>query len=570
MERFWMQPGSGNRGERGTSTTASADGSVRVTVLGCSKAHNCAAVCLEHHLRDAAIPPHHQMPDIGYVTEDLRTGLTHVFASPIGKRQIFWSAAGGILKLASEPAGLSAAESSRELAPEVVYQYVYFHCLPGPLSAFAGVSKLDNGHSLVWNGREAAVTRYWRPVFASSPGFTLREAEARLKSILQSAVGRSLQSGDRCGAFLSGGLDSSTVAGFAAHQQPAIPTITMGFDAEGFDETEYARIASKHFGTRPLEYYVTPDDVARSLPDIAAAFPEPFGNSSAAAAYHCARIAKDHGIDTLLAGDGGDELFGGNDRYAVQLVFERYARVPGALRALLEPAVDAAARITRRFPIGKAQSYIQQAKVALPDRMETYNFLNRISPTTVFSKDVLDAVSVDAPLQLMRDEYAAPENADAIARILFLEWKFTLHHNDLVKVNTMCDLAGVRVAYPMLDPELVDFSLQIPSDWKVRGSNLRWFYKKALGDFLPHQIINKTKHGFGLPFGAWMRTHEGLRRISEDALQSLAKRRHFRQEFLKQAQRLHRDGHASYYGELVWILVVLELWLQRHMPRSGL
>ena len=101
---------------------------------------------------------------------------------------------------------------------------------------------------------------------------------------------------------------------------------------------EYARIASRHFGTTPLEYYVTPDDVLATLPMIAAAFPEPFGNSSAAAAYHCARIAREHGIELLLAGDGGDELFGGNERYAKQLVFERYGRVPAALRTgLLEP-----------------------------------------------------------------------------------------------------------------------------------------------------------------------------------------------------------------------------------------
>jgi asparagine synthase (glutamine-hydrolysing) len=122
----------------------------------------------------------------------------------------------------------------------------------------------------------------------------------------------------------------------------------------------------------------------------------------------------------------------------------------------------------------------------------------------------------------------------------------------------------------MLDPSVVDFSLRVPGDWKVRHGELRWFYKRAMAGFLPREIIEKTKHGFGLPFGVWTRSHAGLRAISEDALQSLSRRGYFRPEFLSEALRLHREGHASYYGELVWILMALELWLQAHAPRAGL
>jgi asparagine synthase (glutamine-hydrolysing) len=344
----------------------------------------------------------------------------------------------------------------------------------------------------------------------------------------------------------------------------------MGFDAAGYDEMEFARIASRHFKTMPLEYYVTPDDVLSTLPEIAAAFPEPFGNSSAAAVYHCARIAREHGIDLLLAGDGGDELFGGNERYAKQLVFERYSRVPRPVRsALLEPLVNAAGRVTRAFPIGKAVSYIEQANVPLPDRLQTYNFLHRHGPSEVFAHEFLEQMDASRPLRLLRDEYGLPDTRDAVNRMLFVDWKFTLHDNDLVKVNAMCQLAGVEVAYPMLDQSIVDFSLRLPASWKVRNGQLRWFYKRAMRDFLPRQIVTKTKHGFGLPFGVWTRTHEGLRRLSEDALGSLAERGYFRPKFLREALRLHRDGHASYYGELVWILMVLELWLQAHSRASS-
>jgi asparagine synthase (glutamine-hydrolysing) len=168
----------------------------------------------------------------------------------------------------------------------------------------------------------------------------------------------------------------------------------------------------------------------------------------------------------------------------------------------------------------------------------------------------------------LQQEYATPQADSPIDRMLFMDWKFTLHDNDLVKVNTMCSLAGVDVAYPMLDPALVDFSMRLPPRWKVRDGELRWFYKRAMRGFLPDEILGKTKHGFGLPFGVWMRTHEGLRALARDSLESLAGRGYFRPEFLREALRLHREGHASFYGELVWILTVLELWLQRNAPAA--
>jgi asparagine synthase (glutamine-hydrolysing) len=122
----------------------------------------------------------------------------------------------------------------------------------------------------------------------------------------------------------------------------------------------------------------------------------------------------------------------------------------------------------------------------------------------------------------------------------------------------------------MLDAAVVDFSMRLPGDWKVRDGELRWFFKRAMTGFLPREIIHKTKHGFGLPFGVWTRTHQGLGRLAADCLESLARRGYFRSEFIREALRMHREGHAGYYGELVWILMVLELWLQRHMPKAAL
>lgn len=508
----------------------------------------------------------------GAVIVDHRSGEAVIRSACIGQRHIYWACTDHNLAVASAPSdAIAAAGLQAAIRPGAIYDYVYFHCIPGPACIFEGINKLPGGHQLSWNGAKTSVTRYWRPRFDSTPRLTEEAAAGELRSLLTVAVGECLASEGAAGAFLSGGLDSSTVAGLAAGMRPGIPTVTMGFDAAGYDEMQYARIAARHFGTTPLEYYVTPDDVAATLPAIAAAYPEPFGNSSAAAVYHCARIAREHGLLRLLAGDGGDELFGGNERYAKQLVFERYQSVPDALRrGLIEPAIGAAAKMTRAFPVGKAISYIQQANVPLPDRLQTYNFLHRHDPAEVFAPELLERIDIDKPMRGLRDEYQAPETDSPVNRMLFLDWKYTLHDNDLVKVGHACRLGGVDVAFPMLDPALLEFSLKIPHDWKVRGSELRWFYKRAMADFLPREIIRKTKHGFGLPFGAWTRTHAGLAGVATDALESLGHRGYFKREFLHKALQMHRDAHASYYGELVWILTVLELWLKQHLPAARL
>jgi asparagine synthase (glutamine-hydrolysing) len=572
MQHFHLDIGGSAPESAGVSTATSPDGSVTAAILASTAQAQGAASLVASYLDAGRRAQPRPLGGVGYVIIDRQRCSTWVVAAPIGLRQIYWSIRGEQLRLASHPARLVASTPERRNAgPDALFQYVYFHCLPGPASIFSEVARLDGGAVLTWDGQQAQVARYWTPTFDSSARMTEAEATASLHRLLEGATRECVGTTTRFGAFLSGGLDSSTVSGYAARVQPGVPTISMGFDAQGYDEIEYARIASRHFGTRALEYYVTADDVAATLPEIAAAFAEPFGNSSAAAVYHCARIAREHGLELLLAGDGGDELFGGNERYAKQLVFERYGQIPAPLRkGLLDPAIGAAARITRGFPIGKAHSYIEQANVPLPDRLQSYNFLHRHDPADVFAPELLARVERSVPLQSLRAEYAAPKTASAVDRMLFLDWKFTLHDNDLIKVNTVCDLAGVRVAYPMLDQSLIDFSLRLPGDWKVRDGQLRWFYKRAMAGFLPSEILQKTKHGFGLPFGVWTRTHAGLQRMSVECLQSLGARGYFRNEFLRDVQRMHAEGHAAYYGELVWILMVLELWLQRHMPNARL
>lgn len=448
-----------------------------------------------------------------------------------------------------------------------LFNYVYFHMVPSPGTVYQAQRKLPAAHYLDYRDGRATVAGYWQPAFEEPDGVSTAALADELQTLILDAVNRSSDT-DSVGAFLSGGLDSSTVAGMLARLRAgAARTYSIGFAVDGYDEMAYARIAARHFDTRQHEYYVTPEDVADAVPLIARSYDEPFGNSSAVPAYYCARLAAADGVTRLLAGDGGDELFAGNERYARQFLFEHYRRLPRTVRAgLLEPAL-------RRLPGGlplvrKSLSYVNQANVPLPDRLESYNFLHRHAPGEMFDADFLAAVDLEQPLRVLRELYHRPSQGSPLNRMMYLDWQRTLADNDLRKVNRMCALAGVDVVYPLLDDALVEFSCRVPSALKLKGRQLRHFYKRAMDGFLPEAIIKKSKHGFGLPFGIWMREHRPLQELAYDSLLALKNRAYLRPAFIDRAMELHRSGHASYYGELVWVLMMLELWLEQH-DRQG-
>jgi len=305
------------------------------------------------------------------------------------------------------------------------------------------------------------------------------------------------------------------------------------------------------------------------LPLVASSYLEPFGNSSALPAYFCARLASRQGIAALLAGDGGDEIFAGNERYGKQRAFSPYLSIPSSLReGIINPLVN---RLPDGFPVAsKAKNYLRQANTPLPDRLQAYNFLHQFPAKSLFRKDVLESVNKEEPLNIQRKIYNTPEGSSPLNRLLYLDWQFTLADNDLRKVSHMCALAGTKVHYPMLDDELVEFSCQIPSRWKLKNSpfntnqGLRSFYKYALKGWLPNATINKSKQGFGLPFGVWLSTHKPLREMAYEALDRIKQREIFHNAFIDRCVKLHREGHAAYYGELIWLLMVLEFWLERH------
>jgi asparagine synthase (glutamine-hydrolysing) len=387
---------------------------------------------------------------------------------------------------------------------------------------------------------------------------------AALRDSINHAVARRMPARDPA-CFLSGGLDSSTVTGYCAKQRPEdTVAYTIGFEADGYDEMEFARTAAAHFGVRHESYYVTPDDVISALPSIIDEFDAPFGNASAIPTYYCAKLAASRGHSLIMAGDGGDELFGGNARYSKQLIFEHYWRLPAALRkGLLEPLLAHSPLGRLGGPFAKVASYVRQASVPLPDRLMTYNLLNFVKPETFLHPDVLAGIDFAAPSRVLQEMYDAPAGTDTLNRLLKLDWRITLADSDLPKVSRMCALAGIGVAYPMLDEGVVDVSLRLPPSAKVTSSELRPLYRRAFADFLPQATLTKSKQGFGLPFGVWLHEQAKLREFADAEFAALEKAGvlgpGFRDGFLSERVK----EHPAYFGTLAWILLALALWLRR-------
>jgi asparagine synthase (glutamine-hydrolysing) len=525
-----------------------------------------AALLLEGYLRRGPAASDDAPAFCCFAIADEDNGRLVLGVDRLGVEQLFYGRRGKGLAFATSALVLARLLGNPPLSREGLFDYLYSHVVTSPTTIFDGIVRLAPGERIVWHDGNIARSRYWLPRYEESVRAPFSALRDEFIAVLRAATEDAIV-GARPGAFLSGGTDSSTIAGMIGQcSGRAASTYSIGFEAEGYDEMAFARITAKHFGTDHHEYYVTPDDVVAAVPELARIHDQPLGNASAVPAYYCARLAAADGVQRMIAGDGGDELFGGNARYATQYVFSLYESIPRPLRArMVEPLARA---IPASLPgLRKLRSYVEQACVAMPERTETYNLLQRFGVTEVFPQDFLAGVDVTQPMRARAAEYFNPTAQSLINRQLAMDLKFTLADNDLPKVVRSCELAGLPVAFPMLDPRVVDFSLRLPPDLKLRGPRLRYFFKQALRGFLPEATVRKSKHGFGLPFGPWAVRHARLRELAFDSIADLGDRGIFNRSWLATLPPRLVE-HPAYYGTMVWVLMMLEQWLKQHAPAA--
>jgi asparagine synthase (glutamine-hydrolysing) len=502
---------------------------------------------------------------------DAPRGRALLAIDPLGIERMAYAQAGEGLVFSTSAEAVARFPAMRApVNKQAVFNYLLQHMVAAPETIFAGVAKLRAGTCATFERGRLEVRQYWRPQFEEGRGESFESLRSQLMSSLRTAVA-SCAPDDRTGAFLSGGLDSSSVAGVLSEVGPRpTRTFSIGFGYEKYDELPYARIANARFGCQGTEYTVSGSDIAATFPLIAREFDEPFGNSSALPVYYCAKVARDSGVEHLLAGDGGDEIFAGNSRYAEHQVFERYKLVPAFLRrGVVEPLLRAWPDSLAAWPIRKGRGYVRKANTPLPTRLEAWNILYQAGAAEFLHADFLAAIDPQAPFKRMHEVWDATPAHSTLNHMLYYDWQYTLADNDLRKVQTMSSLAGVRVSYPMLHPAVIAMSNRVPPRLKMPGMKLRHFYKLAMTGYLPDEIIHKKKHGFGLPFGLWLQESPALREQIFGNLASLRARRIIRSEFIDRLLHLHGSDDASFYGVFVWVLAMLEQWLQAHSVETA-
>ena len=488
------------------------------------------------------------------------------------------SNAQGLFFASSLDALLAHPSVRAALDPQALYHYLYHHMVPGPGTAYVGQQRLLPGEYLHVRAGRRYRGSYWQLEFQerayarTRASFAIKQQEflRLLRLSVESSLG-----GDSggTGAFLSGGTDSSTLAAIVGQVtgRPA-RTYSIGFDAPGYDEMAYARLAASHAGSIHHERYVTPDDVLAAIPAMAAIFDQPFGNASAIPAYYCAQMARDDGVTRLLGGDGGDELFGGNERYAHQALLSQYERLPVMLRqAIIEPLLFRQQK-GKPWRLGdKARRYIEQASLPLPARLDGYNLLLRHGYRTVLEAGFIDTIDPGMAPACVNGAYweRQGQGLSQINELLALDMRFTLADNDLFKVRKACELAGVEAAFPFLHDAMVAFASRLAPRDKLDGRQLRPFFKRALAEILPPAIVRKKKHGFGLPFGQWLHSHAPLREFAFDNLTQLRGRGIVRPAFIDDLQGRLLAEHPAYHGTMVWLLLMLEQWLSQHPGALG-
>jgi asparagine synthase (glutamine-hydrolysing) len=499
-----------------------------------------------------------------HVAWDLNQDRIAICTDHFSTYPIYYIQAQGIFACATDLRLLSCyAIRQRQVDLRAIYHYLNFSYIPSPITIFDGIHKVPPGTILQVSTHGISTKVYWDPQYKEDlDGYPSSHANALRERIIHTVHRYRPSDTYRWGTFLSGGTDSSSISGILSLQDSnrKVASFSIGFEESGYDELAYSRIAARRYGLDAHIRKVDAKDTLDLLPRLIQVYDEPFGNSSAVPTYYCAKLAQDHGIQVLLAGDGGDEIFGGNERYRKDKILEWYYRAPILLKKPLEMAIGLLRPIDSRM-LNRLKNFIYRASLPNPDRFYTDDSFASDYFTQLLTPDFRGQVNQEESLDLMRTVFGQARANAELHKLMYLDLKMTIADNDLIKVNKTSKLAGISVLYPYLNPELVDYTGCLPANWKVHDLKKRYLFKKALADILPKEILNKKKHGFGLPIGVWFREEQSFREFINDILfsQRAIERGYFQQDFIRQLVQRHERGTWDHSSE-IWLLLTLELW----------
>ncbi len=466
----------------------------------------------------------------------------------LGKKPLLWARLpDGTLAFASElKALLRLPQLSREIDLDAVDAYLALQYVPGDRTALRGIHKLAPGHVLVAEGATERIERYWQPEPAD-PSANEGEWLERVRATVGEAVRKRLVADVPLGALLSGGIDSSIVVALMAQasSQP-VRTFTVGFPDVRYDERAYARAVASLYGTLHEEVEIE-EDVASTLPRLAATFDEPLGDEAAFPTFLIAEEARRH-VTVALAGDGGDESFAGYERYIAHRLAERIpARVAqgGAAALRLLPA----ARREPRSSLFRATRFLDVASAPAGQR---YTRLMEVFPVELRRELWTDG-------RLAQQVRLAPARP-GVAGLQLLDIETYLPGDLLLKADLASMAHSLELRSPFLDHDVVALGLALPDSLKTRGREGKVALRRAFAADLPPEVAGRGKTGFGVPLGRWFRSD--LRDAAHDLLSG--DRGWFRPETVRRLLDEHESGRAD-HGHRLWCLLMLELWVREHV-----
>lgn len=479
----------------------------------------------------------------------------------LGKKPLYWTVTpAGQLAFASELKSLFALPGFRPaVSAQATRDYFALGYVPAPGTIYEGVHKLPPGHCLVAEQGTPRVSRYWQLAFEPKWNAAAGADEAALKEELlqrlDDAVQVRLVSDVPFGAFLSGGIDSSVVAVLMArHLRQPLKTFTIGFRENGFDELPDARAVARHIGAEHHELVVEADAVAL-MRELVWYFDEPFGDASAIPTFLVSRLAAGH-VKMVLSGDGGDELFGGYERY------RRFARLDAFARGSLglgAPALRLAAWLLGGARGRRLARIAERVAQPFPDR-----YLSGVALNTAGDLRQLlhpDLAPAD-PYASLRGLFAREDIAQPLDRIIAADIGSYLADDILVKVDRMTMANSIEARAPLLDHELAEFAARLPADLKLRGGTGKYLLKQVARELLPEQVLNKPKQGFAIPLARWLRGE--LRELMCDTLDEagLGRRGVFDAAGVRRRIAEHLAGTHD-HSEALWLVLTYELWARR-------
>jgi asparagine synthase (glutamine-hydrolysing) len=490
---------------------------------------------------------------------DSRSDTLFLARDRLGVKPLYYTFTDEAFLFGSELKALRADprfNATKKIDLEAVHGYLSFLCVPDPVCIYRGVRKLPAGHTLTLRNGRANLRRYWDVVFEAEESVTEEDWREQVLEKMREAVRVRLVSDVPLGAFLSGGIDSSTVVALMASlMDRPVKTFSIGFAEGAFNEASDAKRVARHLGTDHTELILTPAAARTVIPRLLEYFDEPYADASCIPTYYVSKVAREH-VTVALSGDGGDELFGG---YPWRQQRPSYQR---ALSRLPQPVREGIRQLSRLIPPGvPGANYLKHINVPygryILDAIAVFDQCDRKG---LYSLQALEELSGADPylhhLANLRQSPARPWTA----RMLEYDLKTYLPNDILTKVDRMSMLNSLEAREPLLDHELVELAARIPSRLKIRGGVSKYIMKRAIAPFLPQEVLTKRKQGFSIPLDTWLRTE--LRNEVLDTLRSGNRHGFFNSRAIDRITDdfFRGNGRRNYQ---VWTLYALEHWYEK-------